>query len=340
MKCSYLALTTLLMLPLGARGQAQLEKSTKTPPSVLGEQRTEPNGGEYGPFLSEAVPTGPGLRVTLSRPVYRITIDPKTGAPRMPKDVKAFVTVQNWPEGEPVPTELTWRVLLDWKFTHYPTHHPIAHQTFTQPSPLKVDFGQEIRGGVLTVFASTKLHNQPVWGKTMGLVLGENPSRKVVLKAFPRSRFGLIASKIAVAESGMRQFTNASVSDPGGLPVVSRSNDIGMMQLNAPTGAITSPDQVWDWRANLLRGMEMLAGKRRTTVLASRHASEALRVPNEPYVYQVACVNFGRLLMGLPLLPNPTPEMLSEKVGSGVVWGEEDPDHLNLSQVERDAIRR
>src|SRR5258708_33067564 len=105
-----------------------------------------------------------------------------------------------------------------------------------------------------------------------GDVLADTPPREVVLRAFPPNRFGLIASKIGMAESGLCQFTCPSLKtgDPGGLPVVSYSKDVGMMQLNAPTGSITSDDQVWDWRAQSRRGPEMLGGKRGPADLASR----------------------------------------------------------------------
>ena len=126
------------------------------------------------------------------------------------------------------------------------------------------------------------------------------------------------------------------------MPVVSRSNDVGLMQLNTPTGAVTAPNQVWDWRANLRRGLEMMADKRRTTVLASRGG-----VNRQPDVRDViegyedaACINFLRWYIGLPIIPPPVVPPLSTEPGSGMLPGEADPDHVALSQLERDAIRR
>jgi hypothetical protein len=285
----------------------------------------------------------PVLRVTLSQSIYRIHADPKTGRPEMPKNVVAAAELQNWPQGIPRPVDFAWRVYLDWDFAPSPTHHSIRNRLFTQPSPLNVDFGNEIRGGTLTVFARTDWNGQVVWGKARAQVLGENPPRAAVLRAFPPSRFGLIASKIGMAESGLRQFTSASAADPGGLPLVSRSNDLGIMQLNAPSGTITSDDQVWDWRANVTRGLQMLQGKRQTTVLASRHAVNLQRVPEvmiHPNYQTIACLNYARLLLGMPCLPAPSLPPLSDAPGSGMLPGEPDPDHVRLSQIEREAVRR
>jgi len=311
--CGWLALSSLALLP----GMVSAAPTLPAP----------------DPGLLSALPL-PTVQVTLSRPVYRIRIDRRTGAPVMPRDVIATAAVRNWPAGVPLPTTFLWRVYLDWDSKVFPTHHSIRNKLFTQPSPLKVNFGEEIRGGTLTVFAKTLLNGKEVWGKARALVLGENPPRNIVLQAFPRSRFGLIASKIGMAESGLRQFT-----EPGGMPVLSRTNDIGMMQLNAPTGAITSADQVWDWRANAQRGLEMLRGKHRSVFLASRHSDGLQRVA-EDCCDQIAFLNCARTLLGLPCLSMPSVPPLSDKPGSGKMPGEPDPDHLNLSQWEREAVRR
>ncbi len=290
-------------------------------------------------FVGPPAPTQPALRVTLSHPIYRIHIDPKTGTPRMPADVSANAAALNWPSGVPIPTTFTWRVYLDWDFDAYPTHHRINKETFVQSSPLKVNLDGEVRGGQLTVIAKTLLNGQEICGQAKAQVLGENPPRKLILKAFPRSRFGLIASKIGMAESGLRQFTSPRGLDPGGTPVLSRTNDVGIMQINAPSGAITSADQVWDWRANVQRGLEMLRGKQRTSFLAYRHADGVRRV-QEDCSFQVSCLNCVRLLFGMRCLHVPTVKPLSDRPGSGKQPDETDPDHLGLSQWERDSIRR
>src|SRR5579871_1667341 len=224
---SFLLLILPALLPGTARGQS--------PVSTIA----------YGPSPSVAPDSRPLIQVSLSRPIYRIHIDAKTGAPQMPKDVTATAEVVNWPAGLERPQDFTWHVFLDWDFKPCPTHHSISDRTFTHSSPLKVDFGNEIRGGTLTVFAKTWLNGQEIWGKAHALVLGENPSRRTILRAFPPNRFGLLASKIGMVESDLCQFTAANGVDPGGMPVLSRTNDVGMMQLNAPTGSITSADQVW-----------------------------------------------------------------------------------------------
>ncbi len=297
--------------------------------------------------LARNAPPSPLVRVALSRPQYRIKADPQTGAPQMPNDIVATANALQWPAGLAKPAAFTWRVYLDWNFAPYPTHHAIHNREFAQPSPFRIRLADEVRGGTLTVVAKTQVNGREIWGQAQARILADNPSRQAVLRAFPRSRFGLIASKIGMTESGLRQFTETvgakgttKGTEPGGLPVLSRTNDVGMMQLNAPSGAITSPEQVWDWRANVQRGLEMLAGKRRTTrVLASRHAYRQTRDP-ELAEYQLACLNVARLLCDLPCLTLPDAPALSEQPGSGIAPGDADPDNLRLSQIERDAIRR
>jgi hypothetical protein len=298
----------------------------------------------YGPVSPPPVVSAlPALRVTLSQPFYRITIDPKTGAPQMPKEVLAAAIAQNWPGSVPPPTQFVWHAYLRWEYQPFPTCHRIEKQTFTQASPLKIDLDGEIRGGTLTVFAKTLLNGKEVLGRAQAEVVADNPSRSRVLQAFPPNRTGFIAAKIGMAESGLHQFTEAKESERGGHPYVSPSKDIGLMQLNVPSGGISGPDEVWDWRANLRRGLEMLAGKRQTT-LASRSASGTLRTRNVPYTFEgkanLAAVNLCRIVCGLDWLPLPEAPTISDSPGSGILPGEPDPDHLNLTQREREAIRR
>ncbi|MCW3053034.1 MAG: hypothetical protein JWN14_2204 [Chthonomonadales bacterium] len=298
----------------------------------------------YGPPVPPAITsTLPTVRVTLSRPAYRITIDPKTGVPQMPKDIFAAATAVNWPGSVPPPTEFAWHAYLRWDYKPYPTCHRIEKETFLQASPLKIDLGNEIRGGTLTVYVKAMLDGKEVLGRAQAQVLADNPTRSMVLHAFPPNRTGLIASKIGMAESGLHQFTEARGVDSGGQPYVSPSNDIGLMQLNAPSGGVSSPDEVWDWQANIRRGLAMLAGKRQTT-LASRSSSGSLRMRAPVYTFEgqaaLATANMCRVMCGLGWLPLPEAPAISDAPGSGLLLGELDPDHLNLTQREREAIRR
>ena len=284
--------------------------------------------------LTGAVPT---LTVHLSRSLYYIHADAKSGAPVVPRDIVALASLDGWPASVPKPATFAWHVFLDWDFKPYPTHHSIARLKFEHPSPFPVNLGGEVRGGRLKVIAKTTFEGREISGQALAEVCGENPPRSAILRAFPPSRLGLIASKIATAESGMRQFEAAN-----GMPMISRSNDVGLMQLNAPSGAVTSPDQVWDWRYNLRRGLEMMADKRRTTVLASRGS-----VNRQPDVRDIvagyqeaACINFVRWYVGIPVIVPPVVPPLSTEPGSGMLPGEPDPDHVALSQLERDSIRR
>ena len=297
--------------------------------------------------ISAAFPAAndaPQIAVTLSRPAYFIQADSKTGAPLMPKDVAATASLVNWPDGATRPTTFTWHVYLDWKmpgWDGFETRHPIDEKIFTAGSVFRPDLSGAVRGGTLIVYAKATLRGQEIVGMARASVLGLNPSRKAVLAAFPVSRFGLIASKVGAAESGLRQFTASSPVAPGGQPEVSSSGDVGMMQLNAPTGAVTSSDQVWDWRQNVRRGLEMLAGKGRTSVVAARGGiGRGWQRPAEHGLQCLANLNFARLLLGLSALPAPDAPPLSALPNSGVLPGEADPDHIALTQLERDAIRR
>jgi hypothetical protein len=305
--------------------------------SVAAAQETPAKPILVAPAASLSTRPLPILRVQLSRSVYRIHVDAKTGSPAMPKDVVAKAELINWPSDTPQPTTFTWHVFLDWDFKPYPTHHAINELKFEHPSPFPVNLSSQICGGRLKVIAKTLFDGQEITGQALADVLGENPPRSAVLRAFPPNRFGLLASKIGMAESGLRHFDNLT-----GLPAVSKTNDIGLMQLNIPTKAVTSPDQVWDWRANVKRGLEMMEDKRRTTVLASRgdvNRHMGLRDMVSGYE-DVACVNFMRWYLGASVLPPPGIPELSSKPGSGMRPDDPDPDHVMLSQIERDLIRR
>lgn len=287
----------------------------------------------------------PSIRVSLSSELYRIKHDPKTGTPKMPSNVMATAEVVNWPAGEPLPDKFTWRVKLEWNFKPYPTHHKIGDSTVEMSSPYKIDLSEQVRGGTLRVYAKAMLKGQPVSGVAKAEVRGENPTHTAIFRALPANRFGLIVSKICKQESDLRQFTKSKGSDPGGLPEVSETDDVGIMQLNARPGNIMSEDEIWDWRANLYRGKTMMHEKRHITLLASRSAVDRQRItPIDSSSYQtVACLNTVRWYLGLRCLTCPfgrSTTGLSEAPGSGILPGETDPDHTMISQVERETIRR
>ena len=257
----------------------------------------------------------------------------------MPQDVVATAEVRNWPSSQPTPKMFDWHVGVDWNYPKYPTHHDIDKITFERPSPFVIDFGKQIRGGTLTVHVKTFLDGHLLCGQATALVRGVNPPQKAILNAFPPTRFGLIASKVAMAESSLRQFTKPQGKDPGGMPEMSRTNDLGIMQLNAPTGSITSQDQIWDWRENVRRGMGELMEKQRMAVLASRQAVDVDHLPDKR-MSTFVLLDFYRKFVGLPPLTMPPIPDLSGKPGSGITPDDPDVDHLALSQIERDTLRR
>lgn len=282
------------------------------------------------------------VRVTFSKPIYWITADPKTGAPQMPKDVVATAELLNQPQEISAPVIFTWRVYLDWEFDKYQTHHSISALKFERSSPFHIDLSKQIAGGKLKVFAKTITGGKEIFGQAIAEVRAHNPTKRALLAAFPPNRFGLIASKICMAESDLRQFTHSKGADLGGIPYTSRTSDVGMMQLNITSEGLTSQDQVWDWRANLKRGLEMINSKKRVTKLASRSLIDRRSVaPTEVAGYaHLLSINAIRISVGLDALQLPEALPLSETPGSGILPEDSDPDHLALSQLERDAIRR
>ncbi len=275
----------------------------------------------------------PSVDVRLSKPVYYITINPQTGAPEMPGNVSAAAVCPNSNH----PIIYTWHASLDWNFPAFPTHHSIGNRSYLQSSPLRLDFGNEIRGGTLTITASALIDGHRVQGTARAQVLAANPAYRQVINAFPLNRFGIIASKIGVWESGMKQFNLMTAKHSAGLPYTSLTKDVGMMQLNAACGSLSTPEQVWDWRANLRRGLEILASK----FEASRN-----------YPVEIASQRITENRISRSSLPSrhvssrfrqfntKVNEGLSAKFGSGQQKGDLDVDHLFLSAWERDAIRR
>ncbi len=289
------------------------------------------------PAQAQSTATPPQIRVTLSSPTYHIQIDPRTSAPYMPKNVVAKAEVVGLPAGVTPPKEFTWRVMLDWNHPVYPTSHSLKNRTFAHGSPFRVDFGDEIRGGTLKVFAKATIDGQDISGSALAQVVGSNPPKKAVYRLLPRNKTGLLLAKLATVESGVRQFTV-----PDGQPKESVTHDFGVMQLNAPSGAITGESQIWDWRDNVRRGVEMFTGKRRTSVLASRNAAQLTAQEDLPQsaALTLGLLNIARTLLDKPQIAPPTIPLLSELPGSGIEAGETDRDKLNLTQIERDAIRR
>ena len=278
--------------------------------------------------LADSFPT---VKVSLSRSIYYITANHLTGEPVMPAEVAAAAVCS---VGDRHPN-FTWHASLDWNFAAYPTHHSISRRSFWQPSPLKLDFGKEVRGGTLRVTAKLILNGTPVCGEAQAMVIALNPSRQQILRRLPLNRFGLIASKIGVWESGMRQFNPITSQVKSGLPYTSPTNDVGLMQLNPACGSLSSPEQVWDWRANLQRGLEILQSK----FAASRSYSSELAQSSGMQISR-SFLPSRHTRRNFRRTNQQTVVGLSERVGTGQLPGDCDVDHLSLSAWERDAIRR
>ena len=279
----------------------------------------------------------PSVHVQLTKTDYWVKAIGKAGVPTMPRDVTASATVEHWPSMMLAPTEFTWWASIVWNYKPFPTHHSIENVKIVHVSPYTFDFGNEIRGGILTVIAKTQCNGIVYWGKAKAVIHAENPSHTAVFGMLPKNRTGLLMAKIVTAESGTHQFYSGDHSDRG-LPQVSKSNDVGIAQLNVTSHALTTADQVWDWRANLKRGLEVFADKRRTTQLAYRGDYKRDTTYQDDFA-PPTIDNMHRWILGFA--PVIAPEKgLSNSPGSGLIKGEKDPDHVSLSQLERDSIRR
>ncbi len=310
--------------------------------SLPGKAQSVP---QMEPFLPSAVQSLPQIRAAFSQPVYVIHHDPATGAPLMPKNVVASAQCVNFPPGTVLPSEFIWHTTLQWNIPGFSTKHAIGSRFVTHASPYPMDLSEQVRGGTLVVVAKATIGGKQYLGWAQAKVMADNPPRRAIFARLPKNRWGLIASKIGMVESGLRQFS-VSKGQPGGMPEVSTTRDIGLMQLNAPSGAITSEEQVWDWRENLKQGLQMLEGKHRTSQLAYRAGNfrNGFRVSTPIGGSALASVNVARALVGLPDAQVPAVSgvvaNLSNAPGSGILPGDPDPDKLSLSQIERDAIRR
>lgn len=310
------------------------------PPTVVAAQGHFPQG----PLLPQIAQTLPQIKVVLSKPIYVIHHDAKTGAPIMPSDVTANALFLNFLPGTVLPAQFTWHATLEWSIKDFGTRHVIGSRYITHSSPYLIDLKEQVRGGTLTVIAKASVGGQEYIGVSQAKVVADNPPKSVILASFPKNRWGLIASKIGMVESGLHQFS-VQKGQPGGMPEVSYTRDIGLMQLNAPGGSVTREEQVWDWRENRDQGLRMLEGKHRTSQLAYRggNGRGGFRVVTPVGGSGLAAVNVARALLGLPDAEVPSVSgmnSLSSAPGSGIDPGEPDPDKLALTQIERDAIRR
>jgi hypothetical protein len=114
---------------------------------------------------------------------------------------------------------------------------------------IAIDFGGLIRGSSLNIGATGLVNGCPVRALTFPMPLvGTNPQRSAVAAALPHDTL----RRIACQESGQRQFDAPADGGTGLCQLFGPDGRVGIMQIAHPT-----PDEVWNWRANVEKGIEL-----------------------------------------------------------------------------------
>jgi hypothetical protein len=117
-----------------------------------------------------------------------------------------------------------------------------------------------VRGGQLTIAVAVDLPTKCYGTETKGLrIRGVNPPRGEVNTASG----SLIVQKMVMQESGRRQFDAARDGGISQCPLFSGDHlgGVGLLQITNPA---PTPEDHWDWRANINHGLQILAQKRAT----------------------------------------------------------------------------
>ncbi|TQM43923.1 hypothetical protein FB388_1281 [Pseudonocardia cypriaca] len=180
-------------------------------------------------------------------------------------------------------------------------------------SAIDIDFGGAIVGGKLAVGVNGVVNGCPASGGDGAWVMGTNPSRSDIRESFPNDTI----RRIACRESGQRQFEAPADGGIGSCPLFGRADRVGIMMT-----ANATDEQVWNWRANLDRGIEVF--DERLDAARSYPAQVALSAEFQDLV---AGFNAIRLQDGMPAITINVPEFTTGDLDD------------NLQQLELDAIR-
>jgi len=138
--------------------------------------------------------------------------------------------------------------------------HPEIHAT-TPSNTFTIPFGA-VRGGDLTIQVTVQTGAGSVIGFSDGLrIVGTNPSTGALLReAIMTDAF----KRLMRLESGLRQFK------PACCPFFSNDQlgGVGLCQITVPP---PTDDQVWNWKANLQRGLELYRQKEAAARAYPRH---------------------------------------------------------------------
>ena len=117
-----------------------------------------------------------------------------------------------------------------------------------------------VRGGILSISVAVDTATKCYGLETKGLrIRGMNPPRGELNLACGTQ----IVQKMVMQESGRRQFDAAPDAGVSNCPLFSGDHlgGVGLLQITNPA---PTPDDHWDWRANVNHGLQILAQKRGT----------------------------------------------------------------------------
>lgn len=196
-------------------------------------------------------PAGPRFAISedATMPVITVTAELRNGAidPRLP------------------PPIYTWHAELTFNGTPCPhgarirtTHSPMAPGT--GPGNRFVIPFTQVRGGALQVNVSVVVGGRTLVAASSGLVIvGTNPSMaRLAAVANPSPVF----RKIMRHESRLQQFLpDPGHTDNSGYPKFSQDNmgGVGLCQITNPP---PTPDEIWNWKANVATGWKLFEQKR------------------------------------------------------------------------------
>ncbi len=148
--------------------------------------------------------------------------------------------------------------------------------------------------------------------KSKGLKIGAtNPSLSELATAFPND----VLKRIARHESGARQF----MADPGckaPYPLFSGDNlgGVGLFQITRPA---PSPEQIWDWRANLAAGISIYESKRKVAMGYPVQCREY----SKRYAALVADFNAKRVAANQPAISVVLPDFTDDQIDDDAIRG-------------------
>jgi hypothetical protein len=160
--------------------------------------------------------------------------------------------------GSPTPMSMAHQWKVNLVFTGATCKHSmnrrIEHPEInasTLTNTFTIPFTQ-VRGGDLTIEVTVRTGNSTAMGRSQGLkVVGTNPSTAALLRAAIMTD---AFKRLMRHESGLQQFR------PVQCPYFSRDNlgGVGICQITNPR---PTDDEVWSWKENLKRGLQLYKEK-------------------------------------------------------------------------------